>query len=111
MDWPLPLVFRSGVSKDGVQSDMHKLTFAADAIHPNNNVEYINLGFEYILRDMISIRGGQAYYGMDESKQGLTFGFGLKYQIPRGPKINFDYVYRDIGVFDNIPGYSLNIIF
>ena len=68
MDWPLPLVFRAGVSKDVVQSDMHKLTFAADAIHPNNNVEYINLGFEYILRDMISIRGGQAYYGMDESK-------------------------------------------
>ena len=111
MDWPLPLVFRAGVSKDVVQSDIHKLTLAADAIHPNNNVEYINLGFEYILRNMISIRGGQAFYGMDKSKQGLTFGVGLNYQIPRGPIINFDYVYRDIGVFDNIPGYSLNIIF
>ena len=110
MDWPLPLVFRAGVSKDVVQSDIHKLTLAADAIHPNNNVEYINLGFEYILRNMISIRGGQAFYGMDKSKQGLTFGVGLNYQIPRGPIINFDYVYRDIGVFDNIPGYSLNII-
>ena len=111
MDWPLPLVFRAGVSKDVVQSDIHKLTLAADAIHPNNNVEYINLGFEYILRNMISIRGGQAFYGMDKSEQGLTFGVGLNYQIPRGPIINFDYVYRDIGVFDNIPGYSLNIIF
>ena len=111
MDWPLPLVFRAGVSKDVVQLDIHKLTLAADAIHPNNNVEYINLGFEYILRNMISIRGGQAFYGMDKSKQGLTFGVGLNYQIPRGPIINFDYVYRDIGVFDNIPGYSLNIIF
>ena len=111
MDWPLPLVFRAGVSKDVVQSDIHKLTLATDAIHPNNNVEYINLGFEYILRNMISIRGGQAFYGMDKSKQGLTFGVGLNYQIPRGPIINFDYVYRDIGVFDNIPGYSLNIIF
>ena len=111
MEWPLPLVFRAGVRKDVVQSDNHKLTLAADAIHPNNNVEYINLGFEYILRNMISIRGGQAFYGMDKSKQGLTFGVGLNYQIPRGPIINYDYVYRDIGVFDNIPGYSLNIIF
>ncbi len=111
MDWPLPLVFRAGVSKDVVQSDVHKLTLAADAIHPNNNVEYINLGFEYMLRKMISIRGGQAFYGMDQSKEGITFGVGLNYQIPRGPKVTFDYVYRDIGVFDNIPGYSLNIIF
>ena len=111
MDWPLPLVFRAGVSKDVVQSDVHKLTLAADAIHPNNNVEYINLGFEYMLRKMISIRAGQAFYGMDQSKEGITFGVGLNYQIPRGPKVTFDYVYRDIGVFDNIPGYSLNIIF
>ena len=26
-------------------------------------------------------------------------------------KDRLDYVYRDIGVFDNVPGYSLNIIF
>jgi len=111
MDWPLPLVFRAGVSKDIIQSEKSKLTVAADAIHPNNNVEYLNLGFEYIFQNMISIRGGQAFYGMDQSKEGFTFGVGLNYQIPRGPKINLDYVYRNIGVFDNIPGYSLNIIF
>jgi opacity protein-like surface antigen len=111
MDWPLPLVFRAGVSKDIIQSDKIKLTVAADAIHPNNNVEYLNLGLEYVFQNMISIRGGQSFYGMDQSKEGLTFGIGLNYQIPRGPKVSFDYVYRDIGVFDNIPGYSLNIIF
>ena len=111
MDWPLPLVFRAGVSKDIIQSDKIKLTVAADAIHPNNNVEYLNLGFEYVFQNMISIRGGQSFYGMDQSKEGLTFGIGLNYQTPRGPKVSFDYVYRDIGVFDNIPGYSLNIIF
>ena len=43
MNWPLPLVFRAGVSKDVSQSDIHNLTIAADAIHPNNNVEYINI--------------------------------------------------------------------
>ena len=54
-----------------------------NAIHPNNNVEYINVGFEYIFRKMISLRGGQAFYGMNESKEGLTFGIGLIYQEPR----------------------------
>ena len=111
MEWPLPLVFRAGVSKDIIQSDIHKLTLAGDAIHPNNNIEYLNLGFEYIFRGIIAIRGGQAFLGMDDSKKGLTFGVGLNYQIPRGPRIMLDYVYRNIGVFEKIPGYSLNLIF
>mgnify|MGYP003324130113 FL=1 len=107
MNWPLPLVFRAGVSKDVVQSDIHKLTIAADAIHPNNNVEYINVGFEYIFRKMISLRGGQAFYGMNESKEGLTFGIGLNYQVPRGPKINFDYVLMPTGLHFEIRGRQL----
>ena len=111
MDWPLPLVFRAGVSKDVIQSEIHKLTLAGDAVHPNNNVEYLNFGFEYIFRDNFAIRGGQAFLGMEDSKQGLTFGAGLNYQIPRGPRITIDYSYRSFGVFKNIAGYSLNLIF
>ena len=111
MDWPLPLVFRAGVSKDVIQSEIHKLTLAGDAVHPNNNVEYLNLGFEYIFRGILAIRGGQAFLGMEDSKQGLTFGAGLNYQIPRGPRITIDYSYRSFGVFKNIAGYSLNLIF
>ena len=111
MDWPLPLVFRAGVSKDVIQSEIHKLTLAGDAVHPNNNVEYLNLGFEYIFRGIFAIRGGQAFLGMEDSKQGLTFGAGLNYQIPRGPRITIDYSYRSFGVFENIAGYSLNLIF
>ncbi|HIN27221.1 MAG TPA: PorV/PorQ family protein [Candidatus Marinimicrobia bacterium] len=111
MKWPLPLVFRAGVSKDLIQSDIYKLTLAGDAVHPNNNVEYLNLGFEYIFRDILALRGGQAFLGMEDSKQGLTLGLGLNYQIPRGPRITLDYAYRSFGVFENISGYSLNLIF
>ena len=111
MKWPLPLVFRAGVSKDLIQSDIYKLTLAGDAVHPNNNVEYLNLGFEYIFRDILALRGGQAFLGMEDSKQGLTLGVGLNYQIPRGPRITLDYAYRSFGVFENISGYSLNLIF
>ena len=45
--WPMPLLFRFGISKDYTFSDIHRLTISGDANHPNNNVEYINAGLEY----------------------------------------------------------------
>ena len=111
MDWPLPLVFRAGVSKDVMQSEIHKLTLTGDAVHPNNNVEYLNFGFEYIFRGILAIRGGQAFFGMADSKQSMSFGAGFNYQIPRGPRITLDYSFRSFDVFNNIAGYSLNLIF
>ena len=47
----------------------------------------------------------------DKAEQGLSLGFGLNYQIPRGPKIRVDYVRTDFGVFNNIEGLSLNFNF
>ena len=47
----------------------------------------------------------------DKAEQGLSFGFGLNYQIPRGPKIRVDYVRTDFGVFNSISGLSLNFSF
>ena len=41
--WPLPLIFRAGISTDVINNKMHKLTLAGDAIHPNNNYEYVDL--------------------------------------------------------------------
>ena len=46
-----------------------------------------------------------------KAEQGLSFGFGVNYQIPRGPKIRVDYVRTDFGVFNNIEGLSLNFNF
>ena len=40
--WPLPLLFRFGVSRDLIFSGDHRFTVSTDANHPNNNVEYVN---------------------------------------------------------------------
>ncbi len=115
--WPLPLVFRVGMSQDIIDSKIHKLTLAGDAIHPNNTYEYLNLGLEYTFMGIASIRAGQSYLFLEkdptlsEDITGLAFGAGLNYKIPRGPRIQLDYVIRDFGVFNNISGYSLNISF
>ena len=45
--WPLPLIFRAGISKDIIDDKIHKLTLAGDAIHPNNNRPLPNLYYSH----------------------------------------------------------------
>jgi len=126
--WPLPLIFRAGISYDVINDKMSKLTIAGDAIHPNNNYEYLNIGLEYTFMGIGSIRAGSSYifleeftdsdFSNDEQKtieeqlaNQFTIGAGLNYKIPRGPRIQLDYVVRDFGVLNSVGGYSLNIAF
>ena len=115
--WPLPLLFRFGLTKDFTIAPGQKITIAVDGIHPNNNVEYVNAGIEYNFNDLLFFRMGQSNLFMDSTNDGLkaeqklSFGFGLNYQIPRGPKIRVDYVQTEFGVFKNVSGYSINLSF
>lgn len=126
--WPLPLVFRAGISHDILKNKIHSLTIAGDAIHPNNNYEYVNIGLEYKFMNIASVRAGTSYIFLeqfndtelsssdnkefrDELANQITLGAGLNYKIPRGPQITIDYVVRDFGVLNSINGYSINITF
>ena len=121
--WPLPLMFRFGISREFTFASNMKCLFAVDAIHPNNNPEYLNIGLEYSAMDMVFLRVGKSHTFYELSFQeddqnigigpehGLSFGAGVKYQIPRGPMINIDYVFTDFGIFNNIEGYSISFTF
>ena len=65
--YPLPLTFKVGVAMDVVNIENHKLTLAADAYHPNDNAESLNLGMEYTAFDVISLRGGYKSLFLDNS--------------------------------------------
>ena len=109
--WPMPLLFRFGISKDYTFSKIHRLTISGDANHPNNNVEYINAGLEYSYNDLVSLRVGQSDLFMKDAEQGLCYGAGVNYKIPRGPRVRFDYVVRSFGVFKTISGFSIDMTF
>ena len=109
--WPLPLLFRFGVSRDLIFSGGHRFTVSTDATHPNNNVEYVNTGAEYTFKDLISLRIGRSDMFNNDAEQGLSYGAGMNYQIPRGPLVRLDYVFRPFGVFQTVTGYSIDITF
>ncbi|NOZ74753.1 MAG: PorV/PorQ family protein [FCB group bacterium] len=109
--WQLPLLMRVGLSKDIQIGKTQKIVVAVDAVHPNDNTEYVNAGAEYWLGKMLVIRAGQNNLLLKDRQSGWTFGFGLRTNFYGRANIALDYAARSMGVFEIINGYSLNIIF
>ncbi|MBI2429231.1 MAG: PorV/PorQ family protein, partial [Ignavibacteriales bacterium] len=95
--YDLPLIFRVGVSTDLVQADNNRLTFAVDAIHPNDNTEYINTGVEYSWANIVALRGGWKSAYERGGEQGLTLGAGIYYILSAPVDFMLDYAYQDFG--------------
>jgi len=112
-EWELPLIFRIGVSYVPINNTYNRLILAADALHPNNNSESINLGTEYELKlpgtGSLFARAGYKGLFMDESIYGATFGGGVKINMLRNTSLKIDYAYKDIGVLGNVHVYTFGI--
>ncbi len=63
---PLPIVFKFGVGMDliGKATEDHFLTGAFEFGHPSDNIEYINLGFEYAFKQRFYLRLGKKINGL-----------------------------------------------
>ncbi len=109
--YPLPLTFRVGVAMDVLNLENNRLTIAADAQHPNDNAESLNVGAEYTLFNLISLRGGYKSLFLDNTQEGLTLGFGLNYDITDSFGLGVDYSYQDFGILENTQQFSLGIKF
>ncbi|MBN2009629.1 PorV/PorQ family protein [candidate division KSB1 bacterium] len=112
--FPLPILFRVGLSsnltKDFLGVSMHDLIIAVDAVHPNDNKEYLNIGAEYIFNHMIALRTGYRQLFLEYAEGGPTFGFGLHFTTG-GFSVNMDYAAIDYGRFDYVNKYSLILMF
>ena len=109
--WALPLTFRVGVAYNPVQTDIHRLTVAVDAMHPSDNYESINLGTEYAYNDFVFIRGGYKSLFLDTSEETFSFGFGVKQLLMDNVALKIDYAYQDFGRFSDIQKFTLSVSF
>ena len=113
--WELPLIFRIGVSMYPILTSTQRLTLAVDALHPNNNSEYINMGGEYALTvpgiGIFSLRTGYKGAYMIDSQYGWNFGFGLLFYYLNNRSLKIDYAYRDIGLLGKMHAYTLSLTF
>jgi hypothetical protein len=106
----LPLMFRVGVSMDLLKGGYDSnLILSADALHPNDDVESVNIGGEYIFHNMFSIRGGYKGLAAKDSEQRFSVGGGIRYNITGTTTFHFDYSYTDFGVFNGVNTFSVGL--
>lgn len=110
-EFPLPLTFRIGLAMDVLETEEHRVTLAADALHPNDNDESINVGFEYMFNNLIAFRLGYKSLFLDNAEEGFTAGVGLNYNFTNDFGIRVDYAYQDFGILDYTQHFSVGIRF
>jgi len=107
----LPLMFRVGVSMDVLKGmGNSNLILALDALHPNDDVESVNFGAEYMYGGMFALRGGYKTMFARDSEQGLCFGAGFMWGAG-GLDLMIDYAYQDFGVLNEIQMFSVGLGF
>ena len=113
--WELPLLFRIGACVYPIASRMHRLGLEIDAIHPNNNSEYVNVGTEYSYVGgrfgRLFLRLGYKGLFMENSEYGLSAGGGLELYIMNNKSMRFEYAFRDIGILGTSQSFSIHFGF
>lgn len=109
--YPLPLLFRIGLSMDVIKSTDNTVTLAVDALHPNDNAQSVNVGGQYSWNNTIFARIGYKSMGVTSSEEGITAGFGLAYEVIANVTFKLDYAYENYGILNNIQKFALSVSF
>ena len=109
--FPLPLMFRVGLSGELLRTDVLRLSYGVDAFHPNDNSEAVNTGLELAVGEMFFLRGGHANLFRENAEEGFTLGGGFHYRS-RATKttLRIDYSYVDFGLLKYVNRVSIGII-
>jgi len=88
----------------------NRLVLAADVLRPTNDAQTLNMGADWRIADMVSIRAGYQSLFKAESENGLTLGVGLDLEIS-GMAIVFDYSFQYFGKLGMLNTTSLALTF
>jgi opacity protein-like surface antigen len=108
-DFDLPLSFRIGIAYSGLRVDEFRLITAIDAVHPNDNTEYVNAGVEANWSEIVFARVGYKTLFMRDAEGGLTWGFGVQYGIAENLMIKVDYGFADYGVLKDVQYLTIGL--
>ena len=114
VDWPIPLVFRLGISDDLIgedgqlmKSNKNRLTVSVEANDPTDfNLRY-NYGMEYEWNKMIAFRVG---YKVNYDQADLTAGLGIDFR-KIGINGRLDYAFNNYGLLGYVHNYSFQFNF
>ena len=105
-EWALPLSFKFGLSYKLQFADDHNILLAADYIHPNDNVQSVNMGGEYGFLNTVFFRVGYKSMFVKDATFGLTCGGGIKLSFAQ-----VDYSYMKLEYLGSVQQFSVSLTF
>jgi hypothetical protein len=121
--YPLPLIFRLGLSSQLIgsegqiaKSNTNTMTISVDAYDPNDALMRSNFGIEYQWNNILSLRAG--YRGIVVEKDeydsyntaSYAFGAGIKYDF-NFARVAFDYAFTDFKMLGSGHLFSIVLAF
>ncbi len=109
--WSLPLNFQIGISTRPIDTRMHRLLLAVDALHPSSDYESVNAGVEYGYQDRFFLRGGFKSFFLEDAEGGLSGGLGVRQPMFYDGEVRLDYAYRTAGRLNGVHVIGLGVTF
>lgn len=110
--YPLPILFRAGLSYKMKLGSIGSLLSTVDVLHPSNTTESINIGSEFGFQEMFYIRVGYNNLFEENAENGLTIGGGLDLFFQNNTwGLRLDYAYADWGMLGYSSRISLGLVF
>jgi hypothetical protein len=100
-EWELPLTFRVGLAYNLPLGGLGKFTLAADALHPSDDYESVNVGGEYAFDDFLYLRAGMKSLFQKNSEETSAFGFGIKKFVIGNLQFSVDYAFQSFSRLKN----------
>ncbi|MFH0736640.1 MAG: PorV/PorQ family protein [bacterium] len=102
----MPAMLRLGVAAEvfGGYDQDYRVTASAEAIHPNDGDEKVNVGTEISYKNMIDFRAGYKFFYDEES---YSFGIGVKTNL--SVPMQLDFAYSDYGRLGDIIRFTLQV--
>jgi len=108
-DFRTPLLFRVSAADEVFSTENIGLIFAAELVHPTDNVEWINFGMEINLLNYVELRGG---YRLDNDLSKVSFGIGLRPPSLSDFDFKIDYSYTPSEIiFNDIQRFTIGLAF
>ncbi len=123
-NFPLPRLFRAGLSYDVISSDAIRLSALGEFVESNNQKPQFGFGGEFAWTSQdgplgAALRGSyttqpdhEDFGGISASNvgmDGIAFGGGLFYKISDQYLMQFDYAYRHFGALGSVDAFTFTL--
>jgi len=105
----LPLVLRIGISDEFQIGSRNNILLSVDAISPNDNANYINVGAGiYLLDGLISLYGGINSIFLENAESEFSFGGGLRIPQLLNNSLSINFTHEQMKFLGNSQQVSIS---